>query len=211
MYRPPGSCLRQTGGPACRAPVVAARSRHIYRTRRSSRRRLPHEQARIRPGGAGARSSCQDAAPRERLGGPASDEPPPAGFDAGQGAAPHLVLPQAAGHAGQAGGLIGAVRQPFGRWIWSWRAPSPGRDLVVPGCGGDVSGVRRRQRSPINDGQRAITIRNEDRLRHACRPPGNGLGVQAAGERRPARGGPAGAASLDPRRDGLRVGSGLAA
>jgi len=35
--------------------------------------------------------------------------------------------------------------------------------------------------------------------------------VQAAGERRAARGGPAGAAGLDPGRDGLRVGSGLAA
>ena len=35
--------------------------------------------------------------------------------------------------------------------------------------------------------------------------------MQAAGERRVPSGGPAGAADLDPRRDGLRVGSGLAA
>jgi hypothetical protein len=46
----------------------------------------------------------------------------------------------------------------------------------------------------------------------ACvQAPGNGSGVQAAGERRAARGGSAGAAGLDPGRDGLRVGSGFAA
>jgi hypothetical protein len=41
--------------------------------------------------------------------------------------------------------------------------------------------------------------------------PGNSSGAQAAGEWRAARGGSAGAADQDPRRDGLRVGSGLAA
>jgi hypothetical protein len=46
----------------------------------------------------------------------------------------------------------------------------------------------------------------------ACvQAPGNGSGVQAAGERRAARGGSPGAAGLDPCRDGLRVGAGLAA
>ena len=42
-------------------------------------------------------------------------------------------------------------------------------------------------------------------------PGANGSGVQAAGEGRAARGGPAGAAGLDPGRDGLRAGAGLAA
>jgi len=57
---------------------------------------------------------------------PAGNEPPSAGLDAaGQGAASHLVIQEVTGQAGQAGGLIDAVRQPFGRWIWSWRARHP--------------------------------------------------------------------------------------
>ena len=56
----------------------------------------------------------------------AGNEPPSAGLDvAGQGAASHLVIQEVTGQAGQAGGLIDAVRQPFGRWIWSWRAGHP--------------------------------------------------------------------------------------
>ena len=45
----------------------------------------------------------------------AGDEAASADFDVGQVAAAHLVVQQVAGQAGQAGGFVDGVGQPFGR------------------------------------------------------------------------------------------------
>ena len=94
--------------------------RHTHRTSRSSRSRLPHEQARTRPVADGSQIFVPGRGARGRPEALAGNEPPSADFvAAGQGAASHLVIQEVTGQAGQAGGRIDAVRQPFGRWIWS--------------------------------------------------------------------------------------------
>ena len=72
----------------------------------------------------------------------AGDEPASADFDGGEVAAAHLVIEQVAGQAGQAGGFVDGVGQPFGGWVWSWLAGPGGcragvvAGIRVPGSGG---------------------------------------------------------------------------
>ena len=188
MYRPAGSCPRQTGRPACRAPMGGGGE-----PSHPSHEPLQPLKAALRTGQnpagwrAGARSSCQDAAPgdcrrRWRI----MSRRPPVFDGAGHVAASHLVIQPVTGQAGHAGGLIDAVRQPFGRWIWSWLARHPPAGIwwfrVTAGtwvaC--DPPAIMH-----FGGGKPAITIRNKGHLRHACRSRER---VRDAGRRRTAGG-----------------------